>query len=75
MPPKIVGTITKRKLKANTLNGVGHTISEIIEPDFRVDNDDGFLDDDVRVRFESIIEFLLPHPYIESFDKHTGYQP
>lgn len=56
MPPKSWSNY-KKKIKANALNGVGHTISKIIRPDFRVDNDDGFLDDDVRVRFESIIEF------------------
>lgn len=56
MPPKS-WTNYKKKIKANSLNGVGHTIEEIIKADFRVETDDGYLDDDVRVRFESIIEF------------------
>lgn len=33
------------------------TISEIIKPRFKVDNIDGILDDDIHIRFESIIEF------------------
>lgn len=56
MPPKGWSNYTKN-IKSNTLNDVGRTISEIIAPDFYVDNDDGFLCDDVRVRFESIIDF------------------
>lgn len=56
MPPKS-WTNYKREIKANSLNGVGHTIEEIINVDFRVDTDDGYLDDDIRVRFESVIEF------------------
>lgn len=47
----------KKKIKANSLDGVGHTIDEIINVDFRVNTDDGYLDDDIRVRFESVIEF------------------
>lgn len=47
----------KNEIEANSLNGVGHTIEEIINADFRVDTDDGYLDDDIRVRFESVIEF------------------
>lgn len=56
MPPKSWSDY-KRRIKANSLNGVGYTIAEIIDTNFRVDIDDGYLDDDVRVRFESIIEF------------------
>lgn len=33
------------------------TINEIIKPRFKVDNVDGVLDDDIHIRFESIIEF------------------
>lgn len=33
------------------------TINEIISPDFRVNNVDGTLEDDIHVRFESIIDF------------------
>lgn len=56
MPPKSWSDY-KRRIKANSLNGVGCTIAEIIDTNFRADTDDGYLDDDVRVRFESIIEF------------------
>lgn len=35
----------------------GHTIKDIIDKDFRVEGDDGYTDGDIRVRFESIIEF------------------
>ena len=44
-------------IKAADTNGNGHKITDIIDIDFRVDDDDGYLDDDVRVRFESVIEF------------------
>ena len=44
-------------IKAADVNGNGHKIADIIDIDFKVDDDDGYLDDDVRVRFESIIEF------------------
>ncbi len=45
------------RIKAADVNGNGHKIADIIDIDFKVDDDDGYLDDDVRVRFESIIEF------------------
>lgn len=56
MPPKS-WTNYKKEIKANSMNGVGHTIEEIINVDFQVDTDDGYLDDDIRVRFESVVEF------------------
>ena len=40
----------------NNQPGNSHIISDIIKPGFTID-DDGYVDDDVRVRFESIIEF------------------
>ncbi|WP_242839438.1 DUF262 domain-containing protein [Butyrivibrio sp. NC2002] len=41
----------------------GHTIRDIIDINFKVEDDEGYIDDDVRVRFESIIEypFFLLH--------------
>ena len=36
---------------------VGHSIEEIIDKNFKVENDEGYIDGDVRVRFESVIEF------------------
>ena len=56
MPPQI-WTDYKKKINADSLNGVGYTIEEIVNSDFRVDTDDGYLDEDIRVRFESVIEF------------------
>lgn len=56
MPPKGWNNY-KKHVRSNTLNGIGRTINEIIASDFHIDNDDGFLNDDVRVRFESIIDF------------------
>ena len=44
-------------IKAADKNGNGHKIADIIDINFRVSEDDGYLDDDVRVRFESVIEF------------------
>ena len=44
-------------IKTVDANGNGHKITDIIDMDFKVDDDDGYLDDDVRVRFESVIEF------------------
>lgn len=34
-----------------------HKIEDIIEINFKVEDDEGYLDDDVRVRFESVIEY------------------
>lgn len=44
-------------IKAADKDGNGHKIADIIDINFKVDDDYGYLDDDVRVRFESIIEF------------------
>ena len=44
-------------IKAADKDGNGHKIVDIIDINFKVDDDDGYLDDDVRVRFESVIEF------------------
>ena len=44
-------------IKAADKDGNGHKIADIIDINFKVDDDDGYLDDDVRVRFESVIKF------------------
>ena len=44
-------------MQAASLEGINHKIADIINVNFEVDSDDGFIDDDVRVRFESVIEF------------------
>ena len=46
-----------RNLSQTSSSKTGAKISEIIRPDFSVEKDDGSLDDDTRVRFESVIEF------------------
>lgn len=44
-------------MKDSSLDGGKHKISDIIDVNFEVASDDGYTDDDVRVRFESVIEF------------------
>ena len=44
-------------MQVSSLEGSDLKISDIIAADFEIDSDDGFNDDDVRVRFESVIEF------------------
>lgn len=44
-------------MQASSLEGINHKITDIINVNFEVDSDDGYIDDDVRVRFESVIEF------------------
>lgn len=44
-------------MKVSSLEGINHKITDIINANFEVDSDDGYIDDDVRVRFESIIDF------------------
>lgn len=55
MPPDKWDTYSD--VKASSLEGLKHKISDIINEDTEIDSDDGYTDDDVRVRFESIIEF------------------
>ena len=52
-----------RKLFPTSASKTGAQISEIIRQDFSVEKDDGNLDDDTRVRFESVIDypFFLLH--------------
>ena len=40
-----------------SIDGGNHRIEDIINLNFKVDSNDGYNDDDARVRFESIIEF------------------
>lgn len=46
-----------RKLSQSSSSKSGAKISAIIRPDFKIDTEDGCLEDDTRVRFESVIEF------------------
>ena len=44
--------ITEAKQEA-----IGHRISDLIDKNFKVEDDEGYVDVDIRVRFESVIEF------------------
>ena len=68
-----------RKLSQTSASDKGARISDIIRQDFSVEKDDGNLDDDTRVRFESVIDYpffllhvlkvyLALHPKIEHKD-------
>ena len=46
-----------RQLSLSAASKIGASISEIILPNFTVDTEDGYLDDNTRVRFESVIDF------------------
>jgi hypothetical protein len=56
MPPKDWSKY-KSGIMAESLNRNGHRITDIIGTNFQVEDDEGYLDDDVRVRFESVIDF------------------
>ncbi len=70
------------KLSLSSVSNSGALISDIISPEFVVETEDGYLDDDTRVRFESVIEFpyfllhvlkvyLALHPDIKHRDGDT----
>ena len=46
-----------KNIQADLSNGEEKTINDIIKSNFTVDMNDGHLDDDTRVRFESVIDF------------------
>lgn len=46
-----------RKLSVSSVSKSGDLISKIICPNYAVETKDGYLEDDTRVRFESVIEF------------------
>lgn len=56
MPPEDLSKY-KEVMKENANDVSGHCIKDIIKKDFKVEDDEGYVDDDIRVRFESIIEF------------------
>ena len=63
----------RSKLSLSSVSDSGAIISEIIRPDFEVDNGYGYLDDDTRVRFESIIEF--PHFLLHVLKVYLAMHP
>ena len=58
-------------MQAASLEGINHKISDIIKVNFEIDSDDGFIDEDVRVRFESVIEF--PYFLIHTLNVLFGF--
>lgn len=56
MPPKNWSKY-KTLMKEASQETAGHSIRDIIDKDFKVEDDEGYVDGDIRVRFESIIEF------------------
>ncbi|PKC77896.1 GmrSD restriction endonuclease domain-containing protein [Bifidobacterium longum] len=47
----------KKAISGTTQETTGHKICDLIEKNFKVEDDEGYVDGDVRVRFESVIEF------------------
>lgn len=47
----------KKAISGSTQETTGHTIRDLIDKNFKVEDDEGYVDGDVRVRFESVIEF------------------
>lgn len=56
MPPKS-WLKYKKIIKEDAGKAAGYRIRDIIDKDFKVEDDGGYVDGDTRVRFESIIEF------------------
>lgn len=56
MPPRSWSKY-KKIMKENVQEATGHSIRDIIDTDFKVEDDEGYVDGDIRVRFESVIEF------------------
>lgn len=56
MPPKGWSKY-KKVMKEGANESTGHCIKDIIDKDFKVEDDEGYVDGDIRVRFESVIEF------------------
>ena len=47
----------KKAISGATQETTGHRICDLIDKNFKVEDDEGYVDGDVRVRFESVIEF------------------
>ena len=47
----------KKAIHGATQETTGHRICDLIDKNFKVEDDEGYVDGDVRVRFESVIEF------------------
>ena len=47
----------KKAINGATQETTGYRIADLIDKNFKVEDDEGYIDGDVRVRFESVIEF------------------
>jgi hypothetical protein len=47
----------KKVIRDNAEETSGYCIKDIIDKDFKVEDDEGYVDGDTRIRFESVIEF------------------
>lgn len=47
----------KKAIQGASQETTGHRICDLIDKNFKVEDDEGYIDGDVRVRFESVIEF------------------
>lgn len=47
----------RKVMKENVQEETGHSIREMIDTGFKVEDDEGYVDGDIRDRFESVIEF------------------
>lgn len=56
MPPKSWSKY-RNIVKYRKQEAAGYCIRDIIDKDFKVENDEGFADGEIRIRFESIIDF------------------
>ena len=56
MPPKDWSEYAK-VMDEGTNEAVGYCIKDIISEDFKIEDYEGYVDDDTRVRFESILDF------------------
>lgn len=56
MPPKSWSKY-KKVMKGDAQEAAGYSIRDIIDKDFKGEDDEGYEDGDIRVRFESVIEF------------------
>lgn len=47
----------KKVIKGESQETIGYRIGNIIDKNFKIEDDEGYVDNDIRARFESVIEF------------------
>lgn len=55
--PSNIWTEYRKAITGTTQETTRHRICDLIDKNFKVEDDEGYVDGDVRVRFESVIEF------------------